>query len=1032
MNDLSGWVQRIAEALRREIATRAQPPRATYRLQFAPRQMTFRDAAQLVPYLQELGISHLYASPCRKTCTDSPHGYAIVDYGALNPELGSAEDYQALGRALRTAEMGQILDIVPNHMSTAPGENLWWTDVLENGPSSPYASSFDIDWNPVKEELKDRILLPCLGDQYGTVLESGQLRLEYNAGAFVLRCYGTPMPVDPKTYPQVLTRRLDQLQERLPPESPEMAELESILTALAHLPERHQVAPEQVRERQREKELIKKRLGQLTATCPAIAEHVATNVAELNGTVGSPDSFDGLHQLLDAQVYRLAHWKAAGDEINYRRFFDINELAAVCMEDPVVFERSHRLVFEMLAHGDLTGLRIDHIDGLFDPSDYLWRLQHGYLRTLGQQALAALAEQANPSDPAARSAAPQAPLPQWSDLELLVFSALLGSNAKPPLYVVVEKILGPEEPLPKQWPVAGTTGYDFLRSVNGVFVDWNGLPDLTKAFDRFVGRHVDFREVVLESKVAILRVAMSSELQLLAQRLNRLSEQRRRFRDFTLNTLRHALREIVTCFAVYRTYLRPQEITPRDRRFVVRAVAEAKRRNPEIPGGAFDFVRDVLLFEQPTALDPAAARERELFVGRFQQVTSPVMAKGVEDTACYRYFPLASLNEVGDTPAGPPTTVDDFHRDNAVRHGDWPASLLCTTTHDTKRSEDVRARIDVLTELPREWSRMVNRWARLNRRHRREVDGAPAPSRSDEYLYYQTLLGVWPFESPDAAARSQLVARLQAYLEKATREAKLHTSWLNPHADYETAVREFVAATLDDHPKNRFLGEFRAFHKRIARWGLYNALSQVLLKLTSPGVPDIYQGQELWDFSLVDPDNRRPVDFALRQRLLAGLQQELAGGPGARLVLTRRLAGAPTDPCMKLFVTWQTLRFRREHPELFREGDYLPLTASGAKAAHVCAFAWRWQPAAGPACHAVVVVPRLMARLAESLPLGAECVPSSPCGALWGDTCLALPTPTVGPLVNRFTGQPCPAAGETLRVADVLGEFPVALLTDAR
>lgn len=1023
MSDPSPFVDPILEAVRRAAAARARAPRATYRVQFEPGIMTFREAERIIPYLRDLGISDLYASPCRKTRSGCAHGYAIVDYNALNPELGTPEDHEAMIAALREAGMGQILDIVPNHMSIAPGENLWWTDVLENGPSSPYAPYFDIEWDPAQEELKNRILLPMLGQQYGEVLESGQLRLEYRDGAFYLRCYDAPLPIDPKTYPQILARGLDRLKESIPADSEPMDEWESILTALEHLPDRSQTDPDHVRERQREKELIKKRLCQLSANCPAIADFVAANLAELNGTPGTPDSFDELDRLLDAQVYRLVHWKASGDEINYRRFFDINELAAICTEDPAVFEKSHRLVFEMLARGAVAGLRIDHIDGLFDPTDYLRRLQHGYLRVLAQEAWSSLSDKNDGSGLA---------LPAWSDMEPLVCPTLreMAEHSPPSLFVVVEKILGPEEPLPKQWPVDGTTGYDFLRSVNGVFVDWDGIAELAKVWERFTDIHNGFRDVVYESKRSILRAAMSSELQLLAQRLNRLSERHRRFRDFTLNSLRHALREIIAYFPVYRTYVRPQEVPERDRLFILGAIAMAERQNPEIPQIVFDFVRDVLFFEQPASLDAAGLRERELFVGRFQQVTSPVMAKGVEDTAFYRHFPLVSLNEVGDEPDDEPLGVDYFHHENAARHADWPHSLLCTTSHDTKRSEDVRARINVLSEIPHDWARAANRWARINRQHRREADGWIAPSRSDEYLFYQTLVGVWPLEPPDAEAHAQLVARLQAYMEKAAREAKLHTSWLNPRADYEAALRDFVAAALANHPKNRFLPVFRAFQQRIVGFGLCNAIAQLVLKLTSPGVPDIYQGQELWDFSLVDPDNRRPVDFTLRQRLLAELQDELAGGRESRLALATRLAARPVDPKMKLFVTWQTLQFRRDNADLFQTGRYVPVAAVGRRAVHVCAFAWqRKGEGAESGRKALVVVPRLVAGLAQAA--GAASENGMPLGpAVWDDTSVILPLTRPATFTNLFTGKSIPAEPPTLCMADILSDFPVAVLIE--
>jgi (1->4)-alpha-D-glucan 1-alpha-D-glucosylmutase len=1050
MIELSAWVQRVVESLKQKLDGTAAPPESTYRLQLDRESMTYARAAQVVPYLRELGISHLYTSPDRKARSGSAHGYAIVDYDSLNPELGNDDDYHALLAALKEAGMGRIPDIVPNHMSATPGENAWWTDMLENGPGSPYAAYFDIDWDPVKEELRNRLLLPLLGQPYGEMLESAQMRVEYHGGAFGLRLYNLLLPLDPKTYPRVIARNFERIKQALAADSPDVLELESILTAIDHLPDRCQQGVDAVRERQREKEVIKKRLAQLTERCPAVTEFLAANLVEINGAEGSPQSFDELNRLLDAQSYRLAHWKAAGDEINYRRFFDINDLAAICMEDAAVFEKSHRPVFEMLAAREVSGLRIDHIDGLFDPTDYLWKLQRGWIRTLGQRVLAELETVGWTSEPDALSDGLGGPsynrnetlglekhaynhLPSWSDLEPSVFQAIFNneSNKHLPLYVVVEKILGPEEPLPREWPVAGTTGYDYLRWVNGVLVDWEGRHELIRSFGRFVEHTADFRAVVRESKLSVLRSAMSSELQLLARRLNRLSERHRRFRDLTLNMLRLALREIIACFPVYRTYLRPHEISEQDRRFVARAVAQAKRRNPDLSPAAFDFVRDVLLFEQPAPLDLEGCREREQFVGRFQQVSSPVMAKGVEDTASYRYFPLSSLNEVGDDPAGRSIGVDDFHRENAARLADWPGSLLATTTHDTKRSEDTRARIDVLSEVPRDWARAVNRWARLNHRHLREVDGMPAPSRADEYLFYQSLLGIWPTQQRSEAEHSEIVSRLQAYMEKATREAKLRTSWLNANADYDAAVREFVAAVLESSAKNRFLAQFVEFHTEIARFGFFNALSQVLLKLTSPGVPDIYQGQELWDFSLVDPDNRRPVDFDVRRKLLAELRREVARGPAAQRRLARRLALNPSDPRLKLFVVWQTLQLRRRSPDIFHSGRYVPLAITGSRANHICAFARQAEPGSESACrNIVVIVPRLMARLARSLGRRAD-RDRVPLGrAAWQDTRIVLPGDWPSQFTNLFTGQLCQLHGDAIRAVDVFAEFPVAVLTD--
>ena len=600
--------------------------------------------------------------------------------GSSNADLGGAEGFCELAEALHRRGMGLIVDVVSNHMSATPGENAWWNDVLENGPASPYAPYFNVDWRPVKEELQNRVLLPILREQYGQVLESGELKLEFRDGAFFIRCGQTLLPLEPRSYQAVLGHRLDALKSAMPADSEDLRELESVLTALEHLPKCMDADPARVAERQREKEVVKDRLRRLVGRSTAIAEHIAENVQEFNGSPEEPRSYDRLDHLLDRQVYRLVHWKAAADEINYRRFFDVNELAAVCMEDPQVFEESHRLAFDLLVRGDVDGLRIDHIDGLYDPMRYLRNLQRGYLTALGraeyerrkeiawhlrlpseekigphaaagrvapgqQQGGGEIAE--NAGEPAAED------WPPWSQIEpeFLLAAGELFADGRVPLYVVVEKILGPEEPLPEHWLVAGTTGYDFLNSVGGLFVDPSGLGELTAVYNRFIDHRLDYREVAYQSKLLILRAAMASEVHLLAHRLNRISSRRRWSRDFTLNAIRVTLREILACFPVYRTYIREGHVAERDRQFVCRAAAQAKRRNPAMNAALFDFIRDVLLLELPPALDEAGRRERELFVGRFQQTTSPVMAKGIEDTAFYRYCPLLSLNEVGGAPA---------------------------------------------------------------------------------------------------------------------------------------------------------------------------------------------------------------------------------------------------------------------------------------------------------------------------------------------------------------------------------------------
>ena len=706
MNDPHSWAREIADEVRRVTAERHRRPEVTYRLQFHRDEMTFRRAAELVPYLHELGVSHVYASPCMKASAGSPHGYDVVDYGQLNPELGTADDYAALVAALHRRGMGLILDIVPNHMGIIAAENAWWNDVLENGPNSPVRRYFDIDWRPVKQELENRVLLPVLGGQYGEVLEAGQLQVEYRDGAFLLRYCERALPLEPRTYTVILAHRLADLKEIMGAESEHLRELESILTALEYLPATTEAAEERVAERQREKEVIKGRLRRLTTDCPMVAEFIQRNLGEFNGTPGDAHSFDRLDGLLNLQVYRLAHWKAAADEINYRRFFDINELAAVCTEDPQVFDLIHQLVFDLLVNGGVDGLRIDHIDGLYDPLEYLWRLQWGYVKVLGraiygQRAAAKSDVVALKGDSpifanAKIGTVPTGNLPRWEVVEPLLLDTLrreIGNLPPPallPVYVVAEKILGPDEPLPPEWPVAGTTGYDFLNLVNRLLVDRAGLAEIAKVYHRFTAERTDFRESSHQTRRLILRVAMSSDLLLLAHRINRISERHRRSRDFTLNSLRVALREISTCFPVYRTYIHESRVSDRDRQMIQRAVAQAKRRNPARDAAVFDFIRNVLLLEQPPELDEAGRRERELFVGRFQQVTSPLVAKGIEDTAFYLHFPLASLNEVGGDPDRGASTVGEFHHENRQRLSERPGSLVTTTTHDTKRSEDLR------------------------------------------------------------------------------------------------------------------------------------------------------------------------------------------------------------------------------------------------------------------------------------------------------------------------------------------------------
>ncbi|HEX7972264.1 MAG TPA: malto-oligosyltrehalose synthase, partial [Thiobacillus sp.] len=799
-------------------------PRATYRLQLH-RDFDLRQATALIPYLDELGISHCYLSPLLKARRGSRHGYDITDHSSLNPEIASAEDFEQFVAALKRCGMGQIMDVVPNHMGVMGTDNGWWLDVLENGPASRFAGYFDIDWYALSEGLPGRVLLPVLGDHYGAVLENGELRLVFDAarGAFSVVYYEHRFPVDPREYPRILSLGLDRLQARLGAGHAVLLEFQSLVTAFGHLPSRDSVAPGAVAERARDKEMHKHHLALLYASSADIAQFVDENLAAINGVPPDAANVDFLHDLLQAQAWRLAFWRVAADEINYRRFFDINDLAALRMDNPEVFEATHRLVRELLARGYVNGLRIDHPDGLYAPQEYFGRLQ-------------AMARSLLP---------PGAPEDQ--------------DNIRP-LYVVAEKILAVHEHLPESWPIHGTTGYDFAAACSGLFVDGDAADLFTRIYQGFIRARPDLDETMRANKRLIMETSLAGELQVLATQLTRIAKGDRRTSDFTFNSLRSTLAEIVACFPVYRTYvLAGCAASADDARYVDWAVGVARKRSRAADISIFDFVHDVLLANLGQGQNEAYRDAVCTFAMKLQQYSSPVMAKAVEDTTCYQYTRLLALNEVGADPRRFGVSLAAFHRENQERARRWPHTMLASSTHDSKRSEDVRARIGALSEMPGAWHQALLRWRKLNRSKSRKLATERAPSRNDEYLLYQTLLGIWPFETPDAAGLARLSERVEAYMLKAVREAKVHSSWINPNADYEDATRDFVRALLSPEPSNLFLRDFLPLQQQVARVSAFSSLAQLLLKLASPGVPDIYQGNELWDFSLVDPDNRRAV-----------------------------------------------------------------------------------------------------------------------------------------------------------------------------
>jgi (1->4)-alpha-D-glucan 1-alpha-D-glucosylmutase len=987
-------------------------PVSTYRLQFNHR-FTFSDATKVLLYLDELGISDIYASPYFKARKGTMVGYDIVDPTRLNPEIGTEAAYNRLIRELQKRKMGQILDIVPNHMYVGSEDNAWWLDVLENGPSSPYASFFDIDWHPVKRELTNKVLIPVLGEPYGTVLERQELQLIFEAGAFFLYCYDRRLPMLPETYVDILKHRIEKLETLLPIDDPSLVKLLSIMTAFSCLPSYMEREQSKRAERSREKEIIKKRLYKLHKESRAIRDFIDENVRIFNGTKKESHSFDLLNDLLGKQVWRLSYWRVAAEEINYRRFFDINSLAAIRMEDPIVFQKTHELVLKLIGEGKVTGLRVDHPDGLHDPSEYFKRLQREcFLRV--RLAHTQRVQGKKPSTPVEATPEPDI---------LRQYAKMVASDPQlKPFYVVGEKILSKDEKLPEDWPIFSTVGYDFLNMLNGIFVDTANGKAFDKIYERFVRSKMDYQNLVYEKKRLIMTASMSIEINTLAHHLNRLSEKNRHTRDFTLNSLRTTITEVIACFPVYRTYVTCAGAHEADRCYIEQAVSKAKRKNPTLCESIFDFLKNVLLLNYPDDFGEADKMEWVDFAMRFQQVTGPVMAKGVEDTVFYIYNRLLSLNEVGGNPEGFGTALETFHAQNIETTRSRPYSLITASTHDTKRSEDVRARLNVLSEIPGEWHRCLSSWSKMNRKRKPVVEGQMVPDRNEEYFLYQTLLGVWPTTRMAFADHREFTRRIRDYMLKATREAKSNSSWINPDASYENALLAFIDAILLRSSSNNFLKYFPAIQKKVAYFGMLNALSQTLLKITSPGVPDFYQGTEMWDFSLVDPDNRRPVDFDVRRKALEKLKKRMAERGEDRGNLVRELLRTWNDGTIKLYVTFLSLNYRRENSLLFRDGGYMPLAADGSLKENVCAFARFAENNA-----ALVVVPRLMTRLVKSVKkMQFE-------ARTWRDTAVMIPDEISGGAYrNIFTDEVLTEVEQNgtkrLPLAELFAKFPVALL----
>jgi len=937
-------------------------PISTYRLQFN-QQLRFNDAKALVPYLHDLGITDVYASPLLQTKRGSLHGYDVADPSHLNPELGTDEEFDALVRELQKHDMGLLLDIVPNHMA-ASSENPWWMDLLEDGPRSAFASHFDVDWHPPSRSLENRVLLPILGDTYARVLESRDLRLNYTRTGFFVNYFDFTLPIAPWSYHRLLSYRRDRLERVMGASAPVWQEFQGIQAAIAQIPSPASASPEAAGERRQHREAIKERLWRLYTTSPEVKRFVDGNVRLFNGRKGVPASFLLLDQLLSDQAYVLAFWSTANQEINYRRFFTISDLVGLRVEDPMTFEAVHAIALRLATKGMVTGLRIDHIDGLRDPLGYLRRLQ----------------ERAHPE---------------------------AGSRPKD-FYVVVEKILSTGENLPSEWPVHGTTGYDFLNAVNGLFVDAGNLPALEDTYARFINERIHYPDLAYKKKKQVMETMLAVEMRSLGRYLGILAAHDRYAREFPRNDLTRALVEVTACLEPYRTYIRGFEIKPPERTPIEKAVREAQRRNATLDPACFRFLREVLLLLPGPHLLPEQREARLAFVMAWQQFTGPITAKGIEDSALYVFNRLISLNEVGASPQSSDLSLQGFHSFMQRRHEKWPFGMNATMTHDTKRAEDARMRISVLSELPKEWDTHLNQWSAWNESKCRQVKGVRVPERNEETLLYQTLIGSWPVADPVCVCYTR---RIQEFMVKAVREAMVHTRWTVPNVDHEQALLNFVESILEDSPAHRFLRDFRQFAEKIAFHGALNSLSQLVVKLGSPGTADFYQGSELWDLRLVDPDNRKPVDFAEREHMLGLLNDQ---SPSLSELVSDWQSGLA-----KLHVTQRGLRLRQRQGALFLKGSYIPLQVEGPQRDCVIAFARRHR-----GDWAAVIVPKFTTRLTSNRDRQID-------PEVWEDTRVLLPKEAPRAWVNVLSDEEAhPNAAGELLVKDVLQAFPAALLSD--
>lgn len=925
-------------------------PAATYRIQFSP-NFGFKQAGEIVSYLNELGISGLYASPIFKAKKGSPHGYDVVDQTQLNPDLGPESEFDKLIKKVKKSGMEWIQDIVPNHMAF-DGENTMLMDVLENGKHSEFYDFFDIEWDHLYESLSHRLLAPFLGRHYNESLNAREINLQYDNDGFFVTYYSLKLPLKIESYVRVITHELNDLRKELGDDHPDLIKFLGILYSLKNLPE----SGDERLERYSQIMFVKRMLWELYTKNETIKKFINRNIDTFNGRNDSDNNVNLLDNLLSEQLFRLSFWKVAAEELNYRRFFNINGLISLRVEDERVFNATHTLILNLVKEKKIQGLRVDHIDGLYDPT--------GYVRTLREKT---------------------------------------GE-----IYIAVEKILEPDEELPSLWAVQGSTGYDFLNYVNGIFCDERNGREFNRLYYSFTGFKTSYEAILYEKKKLIIEKEMAGDVDNLAQLLKKISGNDRYGVDITLYGVKEAIVEILALFPVYRTYITQDNCSEPDRRYIKETIKQAKDLNPALLH-EFDYIERFLLLDFREYHTDEDKKAWVHFVMRFQQLTGPLMAKGFEDTTLYIYNRLISLNDVGGSPDKFGFSLTEFHAFNQKRAQRQPHSMNATATHDTKRGEDIRARINVLSEMPGLWEANLKKWSRLNRKKKKMIKGMAIPDKNDEYFLYQTLIGGLPFYEEEYGSFKE---RLKQYIIKAVREAKVHTAWLKPDSDYEENFLTFIDKVLEPSDKNQFREEFLRFQKMVSFYGIFNSLSQTLIKITSPGFPDFYQGSEFWDLSFVDPDNRRPVDFSLRAWLFREMKSRESN---KKINLISELMSTKQDGRIKLFLIYKALAARQRNRNLFEKGNYVPLEIEGKHKESIIAFAWEQKP-----LWAIVAAPRFLAGVVEEgqYPLGRD---------VWGDTGIVVPEEAPSLWAEQITGAVI-KGGKTLPAGEVFKSFPCALM----